>query len=50
MLYILIYSLILFTILIFMQLINAIFKIYKILLKKLYSKGGFYFPIYAGVD
>jgi hypothetical protein len=40
----------LFATLIFTQLINAIFKIRRILLEKLHPRGGPYFPIYAGVD
>jgi hypothetical protein len=42
-LYALARSLVLFVTLIFTQLINAIFKIYRILLEKLRPKGGFLF-------
>ena len=42
-LYALARSLALFAILIFMQLINAIFKIYRMLLEKLYLRGRFLF-------
>ena len=48
-LYALARSSVLFVTLIFTRLINAIFKIRRILLEKPHPKGGSYFPIYADI-